>query len=206
MELFFVFMLGFIFSFLGSIPPGSINLTVLQLSLNGRLRAGIIFGFAASLVEILYSYMAVKFEMIFLAETQFNNSVQVISSSVLLILGLVNYFGRTKEMKGNDSFSEGKAFRKGLIIGFFNPLAIPFWIACTAFLQAKGWLLLTEASIYPYILGIATGGFFFLFLLSWAAFRFRFLQTLGFPVNKMVGLVFFCLGIYGLTEVVLLYF
>jgi len=53
MHLFQIFMVGLIFSFLGSIPPGTINLSVMQLGLKKQMQGALLFTLAAVLVEFV---------------------------------------------------------------------------------------------------------------------------------------------------------
>ena len=45
----YILGLSFLFSFLGSIPPGTLNLSVLQLSIDGRKNAAMRFALATPL-------------------------------------------------------------------------------------------------------------------------------------------------------------
>ena len=46
-----VFFVGLVFSFLGSIPPGTLNLCVLQLGLEKKVGAALRFALAVSIIE-----------------------------------------------------------------------------------------------------------------------------------------------------------
>jgi len=55
---------------------------------------------------------------------------------------------------------------KGVLIGLTNPLAIPFWLAVTAYLQSMDWLSLPANSYLIYLAGISSGKFLLLMLLT----------------------------------------
>ena len=46
-----VFFIGLVASFLGSIPPGTLNILVLQLGLDNKLKAALRFALAVALIE-----------------------------------------------------------------------------------------------------------------------------------------------------------
>jgi threonine/homoserine/homoserine lactone efflux protein len=55
------FLWGFFFSFIGSIPPGTINLTCVQLGLEKKIKIAWRFAIAASVMEYPYAWIAVEF-------------------------------------------------------------------------------------------------------------------------------------------------
>lgn len=55
------FIYGFLGSFLGGVPFGPINLSVVDLTLKKSIRSGLRFSFAAALVEIAQAIIAVLF-------------------------------------------------------------------------------------------------------------------------------------------------
>ena len=62
MEMLQNFLFAFLFSFLGSIPPGTLNLTVLQLGIERKINIALRFAIAAALIEYPYAWLAVAFE------------------------------------------------------------------------------------------------------------------------------------------------
>ena len=55
MEIFVVFLIGTFFSFIGSIPPGALNLSVLQLGLEGKVKTALRFALAVSIIPSILS-------------------------------------------------------------------------------------------------------------------------------------------------------
>ncbi|MEQ9413449.1 MAG: hypothetical protein RIF39_06440, partial [Cyclobacteriaceae bacterium] len=62
MEILTVFLLGAFFSFIGSIPPGTLNLSVLQLGLEGKVKTALRFALAVAIIEYPYTWIGVEFE------------------------------------------------------------------------------------------------------------------------------------------------
>jgi len=57
-----VFLLGLLFSFVGSIPPGTLNMIVLQLGMDQKIKTAFRFAFAVAIVEYPYAWIGVQFE------------------------------------------------------------------------------------------------------------------------------------------------
>jgi len=204
MDFLITFLLGFIFSFIGSIPPGLINISVLQLSIKGHLNAALRFALAATIVEFVYAYLAIRFELLITSSQIIQDNFHVISASVLILLGIINLINRKRPGKLVGKL-EMSGFRKGILISIANPLAIPFWIAITAYLQSNGWLVLTKTNQFIYITGLALGTLALLSLLAFLSSRVSHLMQGRSLVKKIPGIVLLSLGIYSLLEYVINY-
>ena len=62
MEMLQAFLMAFVFSFLGSIPPGTLNLTMVRLGLEHKMTIAWRFALAAALIEYPYAWLALLFE------------------------------------------------------------------------------------------------------------------------------------------------
>lgn len=191
-----VFFIGLFFSFLGSIPPGSINISVMQLAMQNKKKAALYFALAAALVEYVYAGFAVKFQMYLTENTAISGHFQIISGSVLLVLGIYNLMKTSKKREETPGEEKMAGFRKGILISLANPLAIPFWLAVTAYLQSMGWLNLTSYNYLVYVAGISVGTFTLLGVVTWLGAKFSSIQNNSFITYKVPGLVFLSMGLY----------
>ena len=96
MTLLNLFIAAFFFSFIGSIPPGTINVSVMQYAMQGRKNAAVSFAIAAALTEYLYAGIAVRFQIYLTSHQTVTGYFHVISGSVLIILGVLNWFKKSK--------------------------------------------------------------------------------------------------------------
>ncbi len=204
MDLLTPFLVGFFFSFIGSIPPGSINLSVLQLSLQGYFNAALRFALASMLVEYVYAYIAIRFELLITSSQLVQDNFHLISASVLIVLGVLNLVSAKKKGKVPSKL-DNSGFRKGLIISIANPLAIPFWIAITAYLQSNNWVLINNRTIWIYIAGISVGTFVLLWLLAILAKRVAHLIQNEVMIKRIPGLVLLMLGLYSVYQFIIDY-
>jgi threonine/homoserine/homoserine lactone efflux protein len=197
---------GFIFSFIGSIPPGSLNLSVIQLSLQRNVGAAIRFGFAAAFVEFFYATIAIKLQMYISSSPAIQSNFKLISASVLVILGVVNLVSikAKPKKKGVIRSIAFSGFRRGILLSIANPLAMPFWIVVTAYLQSKGWVNLIEVPIWSYVVGISFGTLSLLIVLALTAYKSsKFINKDNKYIKLIPGLVLLGLGLYSLGELLL---
>lgn len=189
------FLVAFFFSYIGSIPPGTINISVIQLTLNGRLKEAIHFALAAAFVEFFYATFAVGVQFFLVSKLDFTLHFKIVAASAMIVLGLVNFFGKSKKAGKQKSKIPMTGFKKGMVISIFNPLAIPFWIAVTAYLESQSWVKIDSQTFWVYILGISTGTFLLLATLVFIVSKFK-ISFDNLIVNKVTGLIFVGLGIY----------
>jgi threonine/homoserine/homoserine lactone efflux protein len=195
------FVIAFILSFGGSIPPGTINLTVIQLGLENKFRTALRFSLTASLIEYPYAWIAVKFEKLITSSPVITDNIQIISSVVLIVLGLINVWPRSKTPSRYFSALSKSGYRRGLLLGVLNPLAIPYWIGITAYLQGQQWIDLNSTGrLHAYLAGVFAGAFLLLVLLAYLSKKVMTGLT-RFPwIQKIPGLLLLALGIYSITE------
>jgi threonine/homoserine/homoserine lactone efflux protein len=199
------FILAFILSFAGSIPPGSINLTVVQMGLENKVRIALRFSLAASIMEYPYAWIAVKFEKLITSSPVITENIQILSIVVLIILGLISVW----PSKGGASpkYFAGlsqSGYRRGLLLGILNPLAIPYWIGITAYLQAQRWIDLTSPTrLHAYLAGVFAGALLLLLLLIYLSKKVMS-GLIRFPwIRKIPGFLLLALGLYSLVDYLL---
>jgi threonine/homoserine/homoserine lactone efflux protein len=192
------FVAAFIISFAGSIPPGTINLTVIQLGLEKRINIAWRFAFAASLVEYPYAWIAVKFENLIVSSPVITTNLKLISALVLIILGIINVW--PSKSPGISKFSNS-GYRRGILLGIFNPLAIPYWLFITVYLRGQNWIEISSGvHLHAYLLGVFAGAFLLLIVLAYLSKKVITGLT-RFPwIKKIPGFLLLALGMYALIE------
>ena len=194
------FFIGLVFSFLGSIPPGPLNILVLQLGLQKKTDVALRFALAVAIVEYPYAWIAVVFENLITSSPLVIKNFQLLGASVMTAIGILNLWAARKPSTLSVKLQES-GFVRGLILSILNPQAIPFWIAITAYVKMQGWLdLSTQVRIHSYVLGTSVGAMLLLTLVAYLARRI----SVSFQHNPLVkflpGTVLLLLGFYGLLN------
>lgn len=192
------FLLAFATSFVGSIPPATINLSVVQLGLENRMNIAWRFASAAALVEYPYAWLAIKFESLITSSPVVLENFQLITAVVMLTLGALNLWSAEKPSNFTKRFNDS-GFRRGLILGLLNPLALPFWIGFTAYFKSQHWITLSTAlELHAYLIGVSTGAFLLLMLLAFLAKKIVSNFENNTWLKRIPGLAMVTLGIYSL--------
>ncbi|MES2732562.1 MAG: LysE family transporter [Bacteroidota bacterium] len=199
-------IIGLAVSFIGSVPPGAINLTAIKISLEKGYRPVLTFALAAAIVEFFYGLIAVYGAAFLMRYPNLNQAIEYITMALFLGLGLYYFFANSTQAPTN-SVADGSPvksppfisthFMKGLTLGIFNPLCIPFWLAYTSYLQMRQWIHLEPATSIFYVLGIATGAFAALVLFGLLGRKISDnLQLSTQVINRTIGSVLIVLAMY----------
>jgi threonine/homoserine/homoserine lactone efflux protein len=189
-----------VFSFVGSIPQGTLNVLVLQLGLEKKIKVALRFALAVAIVEYPYTWIAVVFEDWITSSQIVAQNFQLVGATVMTLIGILMLWSVRKPSKLLVS-SQESGFRRGLVLSILNPQAIPFWIAITAYLKVQGWIdLSTNWRIHSYVFGTSVGVMILLTVLAFAAQK----VSATFQSNKVIrmlpGVVLLVLGVIGLIR------
>ena len=193
------FVIAFLFSFVGTIPPGTLSLSIVQLGLRGRIDAAWRMAIAAAMVEYPYAWIAVEFQGFLTRSLEFTHNFHLVSALVMMTLGGLSLWSPAKPSAFSRRF-ETSGFRKGMILALLNPLAIPFWMAITGYLESYGWVDLSQnAALHAYLVGVSMGSLVLFMLLAYLAKSIvSHLQPSAY-LHKLPGTLLITLGVYSLS-------
>jgi threonine/homoserine/homoserine lactone efflux protein len=193
-----VLLVAFIVSYFGSVPPGTINISVMQLSVANQRKAALLLGLAATLVEFVYAGATVKFQQFLSESPQLTVVFQIITATALVGIGIYNLFSKSdsKEFIKEDKLKGRTGFAKGLVLGFLNPMTIPFWLVVTNYLVTHNWVEVRGNNFWAYLSGLAAGTFVLLLTVDFLGSRFQKIADNNFIVHKVPGILFIGMGLY----------
>jgi threonine/homoserine/homoserine lactone efflux protein len=203
MEALITFLIAFGFSFIGTFPPGTLNLSIIQLGLEQRFSAAWRFALAAGLIEYGYAWLAVEFEELLTTSQVVTQHFQLITAVVMLSLGLVNLNSSNKPSKLVERFNRS-GFRRGILLAILNPLALPFWIAMTAYIKNQHWADLSDSvELHSYLFGVALGGFSVMMMMAHLAGKAGVRFHTSIFLKRLPGFTLLLLGVYALLQYLL---
>lgn len=186
---------GFAISFIGSLPLGVLNLTIIDISLKRNLWQAFYFALAVCIVEYGQAFLAIKFSTVLTTYPDLKYYINLFVIPVFIGLGLYYFF--KKEATDEQQKTPSSDFGRGLLLSIINPLAIPFWIAWGTIGHAKGWLVLENTPIAVFVLGISLGTLSTLMLFALASkFVIHKVALVNKWINEIIGVVLIILGIY----------
>ncbi|MEP1097457.1 MAG: LysE family transporter [Cyclobacteriaceae bacterium] len=204
--IFQVFLISFGISLLGTIPPATINITVMQLSLTKRAKSAFYLSLGAAIIDTTYAALAVQIQIYLSEKLEFTNYFYLIAACVLGVLGVFSIRSRVNSSQVELKDSGKTGFLKGIILGVLNPLAMPFWLGVTTYLQINGLINLMGINYWGYILGVFLGEVTLLFIIIRVGGRFTRVADNRTIVNVIPGVVFLFLALVNIGQWISYYF
>lgn len=203
--LFLTLFLGVILNLIGYIPPGNINLTVVQITITRGIKQALYFIVAFASVEIMFTFGVMRFVQWLSSEIQLEGIIDVIMILMFGVLGVITWRSR-KEMPKAD-YSKKDSIRYGLLLGVINPMQIPYWLFVGTYLISHEWIDIGYLSLSVFSVGSGIGAAIALY--GFARFaqyvKEKFALT-SYKVNKGIALLFFALSTYHICKVVYIHF
>ena len=165
------FILGFIASFVATLPPGLLNLTSLKISLEKGIKKSHYFALGVSTIIFFQSYISLAILKYMHNQTMVGVYMQIIGVIVFTTLSI--YFFRSYLKVKRDIPKKPSriknSFYLGLIMSSINFLGIPYYCSVGSTLNTHGWLDFNQFSILFFVLGTAIGTFSLLSIYNYSA-------------------------------------
>ncbi len=203
--IFLTFFIGLIANFIGYIPPGNINLTLVQITLNRGLKQAVQFIIAFSCVEFFFTYFIMHAARWLSAQAHLDTAIDWVMVVLFTVLGVITWMHRKKPPETN--YSERDSIKYGILLGFLNPMQVPFWMITGTYLITHEWIEDGKVALVIFSIGSAAGAFLCLFLYAQFAKYIQSKFALSTKViNTGIAILFFAFAAYHVVKQVYLVF
>jgi threonine/homoserine/homoserine lactone efflux protein len=146
-------------SFMGSLPVGTLNVSVTDLTINMGAGAALQFGLGAMLVEVALVRIALVTVRRLAGLKQLFHFFRVFACAIVLVLAVFSLYGAWHMQKQGVvvPFAHYTPFVSGVFLSLINPLHLPFWMGWTAALRSKGVLSDTKEDFNVFVTAIGSG-------------------------------------------------
>lgn len=152
---------GFLISFLGTLPVGTLNSTAFQIAAFQNLNDALWFALAVVFVELVVVRITLAYAKKINFDHKFFLYALPIAASLLLYLAIFNFvsLGNELQMKAYTSLFPviKSTVLLGLLLSAINPMHIPFWMGWNSILIARKTLERKPGMYLVYIAGIGLG-------------------------------------------------
>lgn len=165
--LFLTLIIGILLNAMGYIPPGNINLTVAQLTINKGMRQAMYFILSFSCVEVFFTFGMMRFARWVSSDINLNSNVSevrlgtfidVFMIVLFIVMGTITWLGRNKIPKTReDKRSKKGSVFYGMLLGVLNPVQIPFWLFFGNYIILHEWIKTTYLYLVIFSFGSGLG-------------------------------------------------
>ena len=197
MDYLLAFSAAFGLSFLGMLPPGMLNMTVVSLSIKKSMRLALVFAFGAALIEFFQTWVMVK--CVDAGQDFLDGNIYVYWVAFFILFGLgISYLvikpKKIEEKKNVDS-SPLKALIHGMSLSIVNVVAYVFWLMTGVYFINQGVLYSNTFILLAFSFGAMAGAF--VVYLIYGILGDKLLSRFDFfanNINKIIALIFFFLS------------
>jgi len=203
--IFLTFFIGLFANFIGYIPPGNINLTLVKITVNRGLKQALMFIISFSCVEFFFTWFIMHAAKWLSSQVKLDAVIDWVMVVLFGVLGTITWAHRKKPPEPN--YSEHESIKYGILLGFLNPVQIPFWMITGTYLITHGWILDGRLALVIFSIGSAAGAFLCLFLYARFAkyIQSKFALSTRF-INTGIAVLFFSFAAYHVVKQVYLVF
>jgi hypothetical protein len=160
------FFIGLFINAIGYIPPGNINLSVAQLTVNKGIKQAWYFILAFSFVEVFFTFGMMRFARWMSSDVSLEFSVYHIEIGTLtdafmilmfLAMGTITWVRRNRLPKPKEEVKRGSSVFYGILLGVLNPVQIPTWLFFGNYVIIHQWIRTDYVSLFIFSLGSGLG-------------------------------------------------
>lgn len=202
------FLIGVMLNAMGYIPPGNINLTLAQLTINRGMRQAWSFILAFSCIEVFFTFGMMRFARWAMSDINPNEAVSEVRLGTLvdcfmilmfITMGTITWVNRKKAPKTSSKKEDKRSgsVLYGLILGVLNPVQIPFWLFFGNYVILHEWIETDYLSLVIFALGSGFGSAGALYLYAhFATFIQEKFALSSLIINKSIAIFLYVLAAY----------
>ncbi|HAH56123.1 MAG TPA: hypothetical protein DCM02_12785 [Flavobacterium sp.] len=154
---------GFLVSFLGSLPLGYLNIVGVEIVSKWGINPLISYLFGVIVVEALVIYLSIIFSNTLAESKKIMKFIDFFAIFFLLLIAYLFYaYSNQSAEKHNylEQYVHYSPFLIGMVLCGFNFLQIPFWLGWNLYLLNENYIVLSKKLQFYYLFGTISGTFF----------------------------------------------
>jgi len=195
--LFYIY--GAMISFVGALPMGAVNLSVVQTTIQKDMVTAMKIAIAAGIAEILISYLALNYNVAVSGYLKENHGLQILISICIVFVGgflLLKKQKQKDEKKRNSTVYNGL---KGFLLALINPPVILFWLYVFSLLNEHMEYRINNrlpfVNLVLFFLGVYMGKVMALYLYSkFSKYIQKKINNVSLYLDKSIGGVLVIIG------------
>jgi threonine/homoserine/homoserine lactone efflux protein len=198
--IFLTFFIGLIANFIGYIPPGNINLSVVQLTINRGIKGALQFIIAFSCIEFFFTYFIMNAADWLSQQVHLDTVIDWVMVVLFGTMGTIVWMHRRRSPKEKKN-PKRDAITYGILLGFLNPMQVPFWLITGSYLITHQWIESGRWPLALFSVGSAAGAFLCLFIYAKSAKYVKEKLDLSTQViNTSIAVLFFAFAAYHVVK------
>jgi threonine/homoserine/homoserine lactone efflux protein len=159
------FFSGYVTSLAGTLIPGALNTTAMEITVSKGKKAGLLFGFGAALVEVIYIRLTLLGIAFFVKQQLLFDILEWTMAGLFFVAGVyifINSYSqkpKKKKKKAPAGTGHRRAFLLGMALKAVNPAQFGFWIFWSTYLISQHLLKPQPVHYTLFVLGLGSATF-----------------------------------------------
>ena len=188
---------GFLISFIGSIPLGYLNVVGFEIYKKQGLQPTFVYLFGVVIIEFLVVYFSLIFAKKLAENKKLTRFIEGFSVLFMFVLAGIFYCSANASNGFSNTFSYSP-FVLGIVLSCLNFIQIPFWTGWNVYLLNRNYIEISNTRKYFYVIGTTLGTFsgMLVLILSLHYFASNVDFIAKYLLKIIIPVVFLCLGIF----------
>lgn len=159
MNLLKIFFWGLIISFLGTLPPGTLNVAAMQIGVQESILNAINFSLGTIVTEVVFARISLVGINWLRKQKILFRWLEWITFAIVVALAIGSFMAATKQSHAANFMlaNNMNRFLLGAFLSAISPMHLPFWFGWSTVLFTKKILKPTMGSYNGFVLGIGAG-------------------------------------------------
>lgn len=159
----------------------------------------------AALIDLIYTALSLEIGELLETQEWLTAYFQLISAIVIAVLGVASILAAFHQTVKKEQFKFVESgFIRGVLLGVFNPLVMPFWLAITTYLKSNQILELGGFLAISFLIGTFIGELGVLIMIVKLGKQFTKFSENKWVVGIVPGILFIVLGIISVVQYLLI--
>ncbi len=153
---------GFLVSFIGSLPLGYLNIVGYEVFQQSGLYTTILYLLGVISIECIVIYLTLIFANQLMNNKKLIRFIEGFSVVFMFLLAFIFYSSATKETAQTsvlEKYIDYSPYVVGVILSCFNFIQIPFWTGWNLYLLNGNYIEISNSRKYFYVIGTVIGTF-----------------------------------------------
>lgn len=153
---------GFLISFIGSIPLGYLNVVGYEVYKKFGIEETVFYLFGVISIEFIVIYSTLLFANQLIANKKLIKFIEAFSIIFMFLLAYIFYTSASKEAENQsvlEKYVDYSPFVVGLILSCLNFIQIPFWTSWNLYLLNGNYIEISKSRKFFYVFGTVLGTF-----------------------------------------------
>jgi len=189
-----LFFITFSAAFLGTMPPGMLNLTALKIRVSKGKKNAYLYTLGVCIIILIQALIGVQVSKYLYNHPEVIDLLMKIAIGVFAILSVYFYASAKKVKDERTKIASDKKrndFLKGLILASLNMLAIPYYSGINAMWRSSGWIEFNPVDTTVFVLGASLGTaavllFYVLYFKNVKIEKHRFSKRLNYMLSALM--------------------